>query len=330
MALSALVSPDFISWISEDALDGDEGEEVDAFELSLGRECTQVQWNRLVDGVRYIVGDRSGAPLDPLQRTASELKLCGSLYSVPTSLRLSPSEADLCEGGSSTWPPKLLGDPAKPQHVQSSLARTPSREACTGAQSIWHRSANACFERRRQPSSGQSLQPTTASLLAESGFTRANTARLCGKVHVSCESSLHQSAICDALRGALLAAVDGPANHQVVVCVWRGRDVAASSRTTAKLKDVVTQRMESCEKDCHDGPGPEYFFEFVVPEEAAFGQVRDALQVEAAAAGALRMMPAMVEELGDELGDVRHLVLRIELEASGPPSAWRPSPSPSL
>lgn len=297
------------------------------------RECTHFDWDSIVDGVRYIIGDRLiGSPLDPLQRTASELKLCGSLHSVPTSLRLSPSETDICNGVG-TWPPRSsalaafnvncsLPDATKDESRAPASAvvfRTPptdrARSTPASGWSAWAsgRSQSRCSGSCWQRKANQSMHMATASMLAGLGANSWTTLwRVWGSLYLTCDCKKRPSAMCDALREALLTTLDGVAGQQVVACVWKGRDAAASSRNADEVKVMVTERVERLRRrSSDDSDCPAYQFEFVMPEEKSFRQAKEVLQREAFLAGGLRLMPALVEELHD----AGHLAVRIDLEA---------------
>jgi len=166
-----------------------------------------------------------------------------------------------------------------------------------------------------QISSAQSMpHPALCNLLSGFKFNLdlAEVECISGALVLSGSLKMHASELCDALRKALLDVLEAQAPCELLVCVWRDRDHAASSSSTI----VVA---ESSKGELELGPNCHLKFLFqVLPLEAKFlGRLEWELTREAFSAGA-----GLLPHLAESLGDASRLAVRMEV-------ASRESPKPA-
>lgn len=153
------------------------------------------------------------------------------------------------------------------------------------------------------------LHPTAAALL-ERLQVKEHCGIVSGTAVLSGSLKEFPEAISNSLREALVSSVEPRASGEMVVCVWRGVDCAASAGWTVvasehfRIPDV---------SETLSLAGPSFArFEFQIVTIAPGDAVAVArhLLMEAACGGARELLPALVDALGSDVG---RLALRLEV-----------------
>lgn len=110
--------------------------------------------------------------------------------------------------------------------------------------------------------------------------------------------------ICNALREALLSSVETETRNELIVCVWRGTDSAASAGPTVMASEAQAGvlSLDACSFE-------RFNFQIMVTDPRDKLPVLRALLLEAASAGARRFLPALV----DAFAEVGRLAVRLEV-----------------
>lgn len=150
------------------------------------------------------------------------------------------------------------------------------------------------------------LHAGTTTLMQSVGLTQPGPV-ISGAIVLTGNLEEKPEEICNALREALLSSVEGEAfrtANELVACVWRGSDFAASAGSTVVVADgqLGLLSLELCSFE-------RFEYEVVPVDPHDKLPVLRSLLLEAASAGARRFLPALV----DSFPDAGRLAVRLEV-----------------